>query len=578
MLFLILYAAARVMRQAYPPARPRENMLFPPTNPALERALLARAYTEPTPVQAAVLAPEADDRDLLVSAQTGSGKTVAYGLAFASTLIGAAERLDWSPAPLALVIAPTRELALQVKDELGWLYEQAGANIVTSVGGTDARREQRLLANGCHIVVGTPGRLRDHLERGQLDLSRLRVVVLDEADEMLDLGFREDLEFILDATPDTRRTLLFSATIAREIATLARRYQRDALRIDTVPRGEQHSDITYRAILVAPDETERALVNVLRHVDARASLVFCATRDGVRRMHAALVARGFGAVALSGELSQHERSGALQALRDGRARVCVATDVAARGLDLPDLGLVVHADLPTDHAVLLHRSGRTGRAGRKGVSVLLVPPGRRRRAEQLLASAGIEAEWRRPPSAAEIRRLDQERLAGDPILTDPPQDEERDLARALLAGHTPEAIAVALIRLHRSGLPVPQEVSGLELRPEPGRRAERAPKDRRNAGETAWFRVNIGRRRNADPKWLLPLLCRVGGVTKAEIGAIRIFAEDTRVEVAAAAAARFHGAVRQAGGDDIRIEPAAAVQAAWKGHRKGPPKGKRPGY
>jgi ATP-dependent RNA helicase DeaD len=403
-------------------------MLFPPTNPALERALLARAYTEPTPVQAAVLAPEAADRDLLVSAQTGSGKTVAYGLAFASTLLGAAERLDWSPAPLALVIAPTRELALQVKDELGWLYEQAGATIVTSVGGTDARREQRLLANGCHIVVGTPGRLRDHLERGQLDLSRLRVVVLDEADEMLDLGFREDLEFILDAMPEMRQTLLFSATIAREIAMLARRYQRDALRIDTVPRGEQHNDITYRAIPVAPDETERALVNVLRHVDARASLVFCATRDGVRRMHAALLARGFGAVALSGELSQHERNGALQALRDGRARVCVATDVAARGLDLPDLGLVVHADLPTDRAVLLHRSGRTGRAGRKGISVLLVPPGRRRRAEQLLASAGIEAEWRRPPSAAEIRRLDQERLADDPILAEPANHEEQDLA------------------------------------------------------------------------------------------------------------------------------------------------------
>ena len=176
-------------------------MSFPTVNPALNRALATRNYQEPTAVQSAVLVDDAAGRDLLVSAQTGSGKTVAYGLALAPTLLGEEERFGRAAAPLALVVAPTRELAMQVRDELAWLYADTGARLATCVGGMDSRAEQRALAGGCHIVVGTPGRLRDHLERGRLDLSGLRAAVLDEADEMLDLGFREDLEFILDATP-----------------------------------------------------------------------------------------------------------------------------------------------------------------------------------------------------------------------------------------------------------------------------------------------------------------------------------------------------------------------------------------
>ena len=184
-------------------------MPFPPTHPALARALADKAYLEPTPVQAAVLEERTAGRDLLVSAQTGSGKTVAYGLALAATLLGEADRFERAEAPLALVVAPTRELAMQVHRELEWLYAPAGGRIVTCVGGMDVRKEQRALEAGAHIVVGTPGRLRDHLERGRLDTSAMRAVVLDEADEMLDLGFREDLTFILDATPQGRRTLLF---------------------------------------------------------------------------------------------------------------------------------------------------------------------------------------------------------------------------------------------------------------------------------------------------------------------------------------------------------------------------------
>jgi len=226
-------------------------MNFPIKNPALQRALAERGYTEPTEVQLAVLREDAEDRDLLVSAQTGSGKTVAYGLAFASTILGEAERLPAAGLPLVLVIAPTRELAIQVHGELSWLYEKAGGIVLSCVGGMDARREQRALNAGCHIVVGTPGRLQDHLNRGSLKLSACQVVVLDEADEMLDLGFKDELEFLLHAAPESRRTLLFSATIAKEIATLARKYQQDALRIDTVARNQPHADIEYRAIRVA---------------------------------------------------------------------------------------------------------------------------------------------------------------------------------------------------------------------------------------------------------------------------------------------------------------------------------------
>ncbi len=552
-------------------------MPFPSVNPALNRALADRDYLEPTAVQSAVLADEAIGRDLVVSAQTGSGKTVAYGLAFAPTLLGDAERFDRPGAPLALIIAPTRELAIQVQGELAWLYQQTGARMASCVGGMDSRAEQRVLAGGCHIVVGTPGRLRDHLERGRLDLGSLRVVVLDEADEMLDLGFREDLEFILDATPSERRTMLFSATIPKEIASLARRYQRDALRIAAGGRNEPHGDIEYRAVTMAPHDAERAAVNVLRYFEARASLVFCATRDGVRRLHGRLLERGFDAVALSGELSQHERNSALQSLRDGRSRVCVATDVAARGLDLPDLDLVIHADLPTNKETMLHRSGRTGRAGRKGTSVLLVPFPKRRRAEQLIAAAGVDAGWSDPPSAELIRARDQERLLADPILAQEPTEEDLVLARLLLEGRPAEWIAAALVRSYRARMPAPEEQFDAAPVAAPRQAGERFVRDareprapQRSAAGGAWFRLTIGRRKNADPKWLIPLICRLGGVTKADIGAIRIFDTDTRFEIVAETAERFANAVRHAGEGEARIEPATAgAEARTSGARPG---------
>jgi ATP-dependent RNA helicase DeaD len=552
-------------------------MPFPDLPPTLRAALDARGYAEPTPVQSAVLAPETGGRDLLVSAQTGSGKTVAYGLAMAPDLLAAAGdgaasegRLPPPGQPLALVIAPTRELALQVRGELSWLYAPAGGRVASVVGGTDPVAERRALAAGAQVVVGTPGRMRDHIERGNLRTGAVRVVVLDEADEMLDMGFREELEAILDELPAERRTLLFSATVPRPIAALAKQYQRDALRIEAGGEGTQHRDIEYRALLIAPHETERAVVNTLRFFDAQRTLVFCRTRAAVARLHGNLAERGFAAVALSGELTQSERTRALQGLRDGRARVCVATDVAARGIDLPDLGLVIHAELPTDPETLLHRSGRTGRAGRKGISALLVAHNRRRSAERLLAAARVKATWSPAPGAEDIRARDAERIAAEAREATAAEAEAEDLelGRALLVDRQPEAVAAALVKLLRAPLPAPEELAEVSERApraeRPGRAERGAPPSARDGageGEGAWFRLNLGRNGNADPRWLLPFLCRRGHVTRQEIGRIRVLERETRFEVAPYAAARFAAAARRPSTDEdghIRIEPAAA--------------------
>jgi ATP-dependent RNA helicase DeaD len=594
-------------------------MPFPSAHPSLDAALVRRGYDEPTPVQAAVLADDARDRDLLVSAQTGSGKTVAFGLSLARTLMGDAARVGSPGAPLALIVTPTRELALQVHRELVWLYADTGARLTTCVGGMDPRREQQNLRSGVHIVVGTPGRLCDHLERGALVLAGLKAVVLDEADEMLDMGFREDIERLLDAAPAERRTLLFSATIPKDIASLAKRYQKQALRVATSSEHERHGDIEYQAIPIVPRERDLAVVNLLRFHDVPGALVFCATRDGVTHLAANLNERGFAVAALSGELSQRERNQALQALRDGRARVCVATDVAARGLDLPDLGLVIHADLPQNKQVLVHRSGRTGRAGKHGVAIVLVPDPARRYAERMLSTANVDVKWVKPPSAEDIRARDQQQLMTEiGTLTTDIADDDRLVARSLLTGGNAEDLVAALVHLRREARPAPEELTippsmrargdrdappmrgagpragrGDDARDSRDSRDSRDPRDRPAHREPAhrepprrepaasrdqdrprrgpdrpdrddaggppgaWFTVNVGRYKNADPKWLIPLLCRRGGITKREIGTIQVLARETRVEIAPSVSERFAEAVRRPDPKDpnIHIEP-----------------------
>jgi ATP-dependent RNA helicase DeaD len=591
-------------------------------------------------------------------------------------LLGEALRFTSAGAPVALIVTPTRELALQVHRELSWLYADTGARITTCVGGMDPSRERNALRQGVHIVVGTPGRLCDHLERGALVLARLQAAVLDEADEMLDMGFREDLERILDASPAERRTLMFSATIPKEIATLAKRYQKTALRIATSSEADRHVDIEYQAVPIVPRERDLAVVNLLRYHEGVGALVFCATRDGTTRLAANLNERGFSVVALSGELSQRERNLALQSLRDGRARVCVATDVAARGLDLPDLGLVIHADLPQNKQMLVHRSGRTGRAGKHGIAIILVPDAARRYVERTLHSAHIEAQWMRGPSSEDILVRDQELLIKEiGAMMEEPSEEDRQVARALLEKKSAEDLTASLVRLRRQARPAPEELTvppsmrpqrheperprdqrpqaarpdarprrdhdqlprrepearphrtpearphrepearphkeqearphkeqearphkEQEARPhrEPQARPHREhearpprepraeePRPRRDhdqlprrdehpprrdherpvtaagAGSTVWFTINVGRSKNADPKWLIPLLCRRGNITKREIGKIQILARETRVEITGDASEKFAESVRKPDEKDrnIHIEP-----------------------
>lgn len=494
----------------------------------LKEALAERGFDTMTDVQEAVTAPELADADLLVSAQTGSGKTVGFGLAIAGTLLGSDERFGPAALPMALVIAPTRELALQVQRELAWLYEKAGAKVVSCIGGMDARDERRALDRGAHVVVGTPGRLRDHIMRGALDMSDLRAVVLDEADEMLDLGFREDLEFMLGEAPKSKRTLMFSATVPPAIAELAKKYQRDAVRVTTISRGVQHSDISYQVVKVSASGAEHAIINLLRYHDAPTSIVFANTRATVARLTARFANRGLSVVSLSGELSQDERSHALQSMRDGRARVCVATDVAARGIDLPNLDLVIHADLPMNTEGLLHRSGRTGRAGRKGVSVLIAPDRAAAKAERLLKWAKITAEWINPPTADEILALDEQRLMSDPLWTAEVNDAETAFATKLLAEQTPEQIAVACLRLYRAGLSAPEDIA-----PVP---AGKAKPERAAFGPSAWFELSIGQDKRAEARWILPLLCRAGNLDKSQIGRINVLTDKTLVEISEGAA------------------------------------------
>ncbi len=529
----------------------------------LSDALAERGFDKLTPVQEAVIAPELSGSDLLVSAQTGSGKTVGFGLAIAPTLLGTEDRFGPAGQPLALVVAPTRELAFQVMRELQWLYARTGAQVTSCVGGMDMRQERRSLERGAHIVVGTPGRLRDHIQRGSLDLSGLRAVVLDEADEMLDLGFREDLEFMLGEAPEDRRTLLFSATVPPMITKLAQQYQRDARRINTAAGTDQHADIAYQALRVAASDSEHAIFNLLRFHDDQSAIVFANTRAAVNHLMARMANRGLSTVSLSGELSQSERTHALQAMRTGRARVCIATDVAARGIDLPNLNLVIHADLPTNTESLLHRSGRTGRAGRKGISALIVPPRDAKKAERLLKWAKITAEWTTAPSAEEILQKDEERLLADPSWAEPVSEEQAAFAAKLLAQQSPEEIAAAYLRLYQARHAAPEELLPPDTKP--------APREHKAFGPSRWFRLSIGADDRAEPRWLLPLLLRAAKLDKTDIGAIRVQKSETFVELTEASAAGFLGAL---GPDGVLDEGIAAT--ALDGPPDMPPRGRGP--
>jgi ATP-dependent RNA helicase DeaD len=368
--------------------------------------------------------------------------------------------------------------------------------------------------------------------------------VLDEADQMLDLGFRDELDAILGMLPAERRTHLMSATFPREVQALAEQYQQEAVLVEGTDLGVAHSDIAHVAHLVHPDDREDALINLLLMAQGERTLMFVRTRADAAELASRLTRAGFHSLALSGELDQRERNKTLELFRSGGITTMVATDVAARGLDIQDVGRVIHVDPPTDSDRLTHRSGRTGRAGRKGVSIVLVPPAAQLRMQELFRRAKIKASWCPVPGPKDVRRAMEARLCRELKLIADDADSERfgPMADRLLSELDPRALVRALLARSQHGGPCePREIIPLEpARPRYEKPKKRARRDQRYAEEGfVRFRINWGEAEGADKGGLLNLVCRRGGVKGAQIGAIRIGPDESTVEVASAYASKF---------------------------------------
>ena len=520
----------------------------------LAGAMRRRGFETLTSVQRAVLDAESEARDLRISSQTGSGKTVAIGLALADALT-APPAADADPtSPGVLVLVPTRELAMQVRDELGWLFAgERNVAVEVVMGGASLVAERRALARRPRVVVGTPGRTLDHLKNGALRCHGVEHVVLDEADRMLEMGFREELEEILERLPGERRTHLVSATLPAPVRRLADRFQRDAVHIEGTRLGVANDDIQHIAHLAGARDTYPALVNLLLINEGRRCLVFVERRASAGALAARLSGDGFPVQAFSGDLPQAQRTRTLDAFRDGTVRTLVSTDVAARGIDVPDIELVIHLDPPGDADSYVHRSGRTGRAGRAGRSVLLVPPEARRRVEWILRNARIEAAWKPAPSAGKVRKqlrkrfrqLVHEGLAAD----DPPTQQEMDYAKGLLDGRDPAAVVAFLLSLAQPKPACePLDVREAEL-------PERAADQGATPGYVR-FRINWGERNGAATSRILGHVCRRGGIRGSQVGAIEIGHDVSTFEVQASVAAGFEKQARKPDARDpkLRIE------------------------
>ena len=456
-------------------------------------------------------------------------------------LLGEAAKITRGAKPRALVVAPTRELAAQVQRELGWLFAHSGGRIAAFTGGTDLRGDARALRTGVDVVVGTPGRLVDLIERKTLDLSAVEVVVLDEADEMLDLGFREALETLLEATPAERRTLLFSATLPPAIRALAKRFQKDAVAID--PRSgppTAHEDIRHVAHLCADGERLAALVNVLRLADDERAIVFCRTRDNVAELHADLTARGFrrhrdlgrpragraharargAAPRARARAGRHQRRRARARSarrRPGRARRSARERRGAH----PSLG--PHRPRRQQGRQPVHRRARRA-------------PSRRAAVPRRAPAAGWTAPPDAPPSPRTIARAC--RPTSPAAIGSAREPELTALAEKLVADHDAVAVVALLLERALAGRPAGEKLSRVELRPTPSasaaHRTQCAARGAPSSGDMVLFEVNLGAKDGAEANWILPLVCQRGAITRREVGAIRVARDRTYFEIARA--------------------------------------------
>ena len=577
------------------PALPIDCLAGVPAS--LGSAIRRRGYSSLTSVQHAVLGAESDGRDLRISSQTGSGKTVAIGFALAAELLGERpsesgaapsdgpkETVPGRSGPSVLVLVPTRELAMQVRDELAWLFEEhRNLGIAVVMGGTSVGLERRALSRNPRVVVGTPGRALDHLRRGALAVDGIRHVVLDEADRMLDMGFREELEAILEGMPAERRTHLVSATFSGAVRSLANRFQKDALQIEGTALGAANRDIEHVGHVVARHDVHGAVVNLLLLNEGKRCLIFVERRVDATALADQLSADGFAVQAFSGELAQAQRTRTINAFKEGSIKTLVSTDVAARGLDVPDIELVIHAGTPESADAYVHRSGRTGRAGSTGRSVMLVNPRARRTCERLLASARIEAQWKPVPSAARVnrelrkrfRQHVHQRLAAE----DPPSQEHVDYAKGLLDGREPAEVVAMLLemaqpKMARAAVDVrePSEpVRGPRGRG-PRAKGKARPDGRGKPGDSreyVTFSVNWGGKTGAATARVLGHVCRRGQIKSQLVGTIDIDANTTRFEVDASVAERFEKAVKRPDPRDSELEIVRAEAASTTGRKGG---------
>lgn len=564
----------------------------------LRRSLRRKGYDAPTPVQEAVLKADTAGADLRITSVTGSGKTLAIAFALRTIL----ERPEGKPkrprGPRVLAIVPTRELARQVRGELGWLFEERRLGIESVTGGTSRRDERRALGSGPMVIVGTPGRLHDHLRCGAIDTRQIDAVVLDEADRMLDLGFQEDLQAILEMLPSQRRTHMASATFCDAVGKLANRFQDNPLHLRGTPLGEVNVDIEHVVHPVNSGDRLDAVVNLLLQESPEPSLIFARTRAEVAAVTRDLARIGFAVTSLSGDMSQPARDRALGEFQSGSTRVLVATDVAARGLDFRGVAQIIHLEPPGDPDSYVHRSGRTGRAGHRGTSHVLCSPSAFTALKSVMRRAGVKFQVLPVPTAeAILARRDQKlfvELTQDAIASDSAsQARLQELANRLCAEPDLSGIVTRLLSRLQSENVAPRVVrsprldEGRNRAPGVAKRSFGGKRDSlplseslgrgrvglgaankrsskigsepsgRQTEDFGRFQVTWGEHQGADARRLLAVVCRKGRIHSQDVGAIRIGATTSVIEIRTRVAEAFARAARAPDRRDpgIRIAP-----------------------
>jgi ATP-dependent RNA helicase DeaD len=518
--------------------------------PELLHALTSLGYEEPTPIQREAIPPLLEGHDLVGQAATGTGKTAAFAL----PLLQGMTRSEPGAGPAALVLVPTRELAEQVSQAVHRYGRDLGVRVLPVYGGQPIGRQLQALQRGVDVVVGTPGRVLDHLNRATLRLDAVRTVVLDEADEMLDMGFAEDIEAIFAETPDKRQTVLFSATMPPRIDAIARRHLRDPVRIQMSREASDAGDlplVRQSAYLVARAHKPAALARVLDVEAPSAAIVFCRTRQEVDEVTEILNGRGYRAEALHGGMSQDQRDRVMGRLRGGATELLVATDVAARGLDIEQLTHVVNYNVPAAPESYVHRIGRVGRAGREGAAVTLAEPREHRMLKAIERLTGQRITVEKVPTVTDLRarRLELTRAALQASLEADDLERFRVVIDSLSDEFDIETVALAAVKLahEAAGGDVDEEeipsvardprTAGrdrTDTRPD-GRRDRPVPARGPDTGAIRLF-LGIGRRAGLRPQDLVGAIAGETGLSARDIGAIQITDRFSLVEVPESAA------------------------------------------